>query len=52
MRRKGNPLTLSKGMQADAATLENRVEAPQKVKNRATLKPSNWTTNLPPKIQM
>ena len=37
MQRKGNPLTLLVGMQAGAATLENSVEVPQEVKNRATL---------------
>ena len=37
MRRKGNPPTLSVGMQAGAATLENSIEVPQKVENRATL---------------
>ena len=31
-------------MQAGAATLENSVEVPQKVKNRTTLQPSNCTT--------
>ena len=35
--RKGNPLTLLVGIQGDAATLENSVDVPQKVKNRATL---------------
>ena len=34
---KGNPLALLVGTQADAATLENCVEVPQRVKNRATL---------------
>jgi len=37
MRRKGNPPTLLVGMQAGAATLENSMEVPQKVENRATL---------------
>ena len=37
MGRKGNPLTLLVGMQAGAATLENSMEVPHKVKNRATL---------------
>ena len=36
MQRKGNPLTRL-GMQTGAATLENSMEIPQKVKNRATL---------------
>ena len=44
MQRKGNPLTLLVGMQTGAATLENSMEAPQKVKNRASLQPSNCTT--------
>ena len=38
MPRKGNPpLTLLVGMQVDTATLENSMEAPQKVENTATL---------------
>ena len=37
MWRKGNPLTLWMAMQAGAATLENSVEAPQEIENRATL---------------
>ena len=37
MRSKGNPPTLLVGMQAGAATLENSMEIPQKVENRATL---------------
>ena len=32
MWRKGNPLTLLVGMQTGAATLENRMEVPQKLK--------------------
>ena len=32
------------GMQVTTATLENRVEVPQKIKNRATLQSSNCTT--------
>jgi len=36
MQRKGNSLTLF-GMQTGAATLENSVEVPQKVKNRTSL---------------
>ena len=31
-------------MQTGAATLENHMEVPQKVKNRATLQPSNYIT--------
>ena len=34
MWRNGNPLALLVGMQIGAATLENRVEVPQKIKNR------------------
>ena len=37
MWRKGNPLTLLVGIQVGTATLENSVEVPQKVKNRATV---------------
>ena len=44
MKRKGNPPTLLVGMQAGTATLENSMEVPQKVENRATLWPSNCTT--------
>ena len=43
MWRNGNPLALLVGMQIGAATLENRVEVPQKIKNRPTLWPSNST---------
>ena len=34
---KGNLLVLLVGMQTGAASLENSVEVPQKIKNRATL---------------
>ena len=44
MWRTGNPLTLLVGMQVGITTLENSVEVPQKVKNIATLWPSNYTT--------
>ena len=37
MWRNGNPLTLLGGMQVFKATLENNMEIPYKVKNRATL---------------
>ena len=37
MWREGNPPTLLVGMQAGATTLENSIEVPQKVENRATL---------------
>lgn len=43
MRRKGNPLTLLVGMLTGAATLENCVEVPQRLKNRPALRPSNCT---------
>ena len=43
MQRKGNPPTLLVGMQVGAATLENSMEVPQKVENRAKLGPSNCT---------
>ena len=42
--RKGNPFALLVGMQTGAATLENSVGVPQKIKNRTTLQPSNCTT--------
>ena len=42
--RKWNPLTLLVGMQAGAVTLENSMEVPQKIKNRATLQAINFTT--------
>ena len=32
------------GLQAGAATLENSMEVPQKIKNKTTLRPSNDTT--------
>ena len=44
MWRNGNPLALLVGMQTGAAALESRMEAPQKIKNRTTLRPSNCTT--------
>ena len=37
MWRKQNLLALMVGMQAGAATVENSMEVPQEVKNRATL---------------
>ena len=37
MWRKGNPPTLLVGMEIGAATMENRMEVPQKNKNRATI---------------
>ena len=44
MQRQGNPPTLLVGMQIGSAPLENSMEVPQKVENRATLQPSNCTT--------
>ena len=32
------------GMQTGAATLENSEEVPQKIKNRTTLRPNNYTS--------
>ena len=49
MWRNGNPLALLVGMQTDAATLENSVKVPQKIKKRTTLRPSNGTTRYLPK---
>ena len=49
MWRKGNPLALLVGMQTGAATLENSVEVPQKIKNISTLWPSNSTARNIPK---
>ena len=43
MWRNGNSLALLVAMQMDAATLENSVEVPQKIKNRIILQPSNST---------
>ena len=52
MLRKMNPLALLVGMQTDAATVENSMEFPPKVKNRATLCSNNHTTwYLPPKYK-
>ena len=38
---KGNPLALLVGMKIRAATMENSMEAPQKIKNRTTIRSSN-----------
>ena len=43
-RERGNTFALLVGMQTGAATLGNSLEVPQKIKNRATLWPSNCTT--------
>ena len=37
MWRKGTPCTMLSGMEIDAATVENRMKAPQKTKNRTTV---------------
>ena len=44
MQRKRISFALLVGMQAGAATLENSMEVPQKIKNRTTLGPSKCTT--------
>ena len=49
MWRKGNPLTLLVGMQAGAATLENSVEIPYEIKNRAPLCPAIALLGIYPK---
>ena len=49
MRRKGNPPAPLVGMHTGAAALENSMEVPQKVKDRATLRFSNCTTRYLPK---
>ena len=49
MQRKGNPFTLLVGMQTGAATLENSMEVPQKVKNRTTQDPAITLLGIYPK---
>ena len=49
MQRKGNPLTLLMRMQTNTASLVNGMEVPHKVKNRTTLRFSNFTTKDLPK---
>ena len=49
MRKERISFTLLVGMQAGAASLENSMEVPQKIKNRTTLWPSNCTTRHLPK---
>ena len=46
---KGNPLPLLVGMQTGTATLENGMEFPQEVKNRATLGPAIALLGIYPK---
>ena len=45
----GNPPILLVGMQAGAATLENSMEGPQKVENRAALQPAIALLGIYPK---
>ena len=49
MWRKGNPLTLLVGMQAGTASLENSMEVPQDIKNRATIGPATALLGIYPK---
>ena len=44
MWRKGNPHALLVGMQTDAATVENSMELPQKIKNGTALRSSDSTS--------
>ena len=44
MWRKGNPSALLLGMQTGAATMENSMEFPQKIKNGTALSPRNSTS--------
>ena len=46
MQRKRISFALLVGMQAGAATLENSMEVPQKIKNRTTLQLGNCTTRF------
>ena len=48
MWRIGNPLALLVGMQTGAAILENRVEVPQKIKNRGA---PGWRSRLSVRLQ-
>ena len=43
MWRKGNTHALLAGLQIGAATMENSMEVPQKIKNKTILRPSNST---------
>ena len=49
MWRRGNPLALLVGMQTGTTTLENSVDVPQEVKNRATLHPEIALLGIYPK---
>ena len=42
------PPTVLMGMQASIATLENSMEVPQRLENRAILQPSDFTTGCIP----
>lgn len=46
---RGDPHTLLVGIQAGVAAVGNSMELTQKVKNRATLQPSNCTASYLPK---
>ena len=52
MLRKRISSALLVGMQTGAGTLENSVEVPQKIKNRTTLLPSNYTTRESPVLEV
>ena len=43
MWRKGSPCALLVGMQVGAATMENNMDIPQKIKNRTTIQSKNPT---------
>ena len=49
MWKKRNPCVLLMGMQTVAATVENSMEVPQKIKNRVTIWSSNSTSGYLPK---
>ena len=50
MRRKRICFALLVGMQAGAATLENSMEVPQKIKNRTTLQPNIALLGIYPRL--
>ena len=47
MWRKGNPSALLVGVQTGAATVENSMEMPQKIKNRNSLDSDSTSGNIP-----
>ena len=49
MWRKGNPVALLVGMQTGAATVENSMEFPQKIKNQTAFGPTTPLLGLYPK---